>query len=99
DALCERRWKALRQTLAEQGAPRQALEHVDPLVGSAYLHGECLAAFASGDGLVHVEYGPEPPACDFGSWDGAPVLGPLVGWRQSSPPSVMVLTDRRGADI
>jgi len=97
--LCERRWKTLRNTLADQGAPAEALEAIDPLVATAYLHGECLAAFATGDALVHVEYGPEAPPFDFGSWEGAPVLGPLIGWRQSSLPFVMVLTDRRGADI
>src|SRR5436190_3996122 len=95
----ERRWKSLRTVLADQGAEAGALERIDPLVGTAHLRGSCLAVMSTRDDLVHVEHRSEGPPFDFGAWEGVPVLGPLIRWRQSTPPYVMVRTDRRGADI
>jgi hypothetical protein len=92
-------WRSLRRALSDQGADEAALRLVDPLVESAHEHGVCLAAVASAESLWHVEFGPEPPHRDFGCWESLPVLGPLVRWRQSSPPYILVVTDRRGADI
>ncbi len=93
------RWGNLRSVLEDQDAPASALDRIEALVADAHMHGACLAAFASADALVHVEHGPDAPPSDFASWDGVPVISPLIRWRQQSPPYVVVLTDRRGADI
>lgn len=93
------RWRGLRHALAEQGADPAALELIDPLVASAHMHGSCLAVVASAESVWHVEHGPEPPPFDFAIWDSVPTLGPLIRWRQDAPPYLLVVTDRRGADI
>ena len=96
----EQRWKTLRQTLRDDGAPEELLAKVDPLVGDAHKRGECLAVVVGeGDGEVHAEYEPEPPTADVGRWGPFPALAPLVEWRQSTVPHVVVLADRTGADI
>jgi hypothetical protein len=97
--LSERRWRNVRRELSERGADPSALERVDPLVADAHTNGRCLAVFASEDSLWHVEHGPDEPPNDIGWWDALPRLGQLVRWRQDSPPYVVVVTDRRGADL
>ena len=95
----EARWKSVRADLAEAGAAEGALAAVDPLVSDAHLVGQCLAVFATEQGDVHVEHHPDPPAQDRARWGPLPSLVPVIEWRQSSPPHVAVLTDRRGADL
>ena len=97
--FAELHWNDLRRELASRGADPDALEHVAALVGGAHELGPALGAFATADGLLHAEHGPEPLAADVGRWDRLPVLGPLLRWRQDTVPYVVVLTDRRGADI
>jgi len=95
----EQRWKSLRSDLAHDGVPEDVLEAVDPLVGDAHLMGQCLAAFATPGGLVHVEHNPDPPAEDLGRWAPLPLLTGVLRWRQASPPHVALLADSRGADL
>jgi peptide subunit release factor 1 (eRF1) len=97
--FAELHWNDLRRELTSRGADPEALEHVSPLVGPAHELAPALAAFATADGLLHVEHGPEPLPGDLGRWGHLPVLGPLLRWRQDTVPYVVVLTDRRGADI
>jgi hypothetical protein len=94
------RWDALRTGLAErQGCDEAVLERIDPLIETAHEKGGGLAVIATRDALVHVEHWPESPAEDVGRWDTLPLLTPFIRVRQASPPYVVVLTDRRGADI
>jgi hypothetical protein len=95
----QQRWKSLRATAAEAGAPDRVLAAIDPLVPDAHLTGQCLAVIATGKGLVHVEQHPDPPPRDLVRWAPLPSIVPVLEWRQSSPPHVAVLTDRRGADL
>ena len=95
----EQRWKSLRATAAEAGAAEEVLTALDPLVADAHLVGQCLAAFATARGVVHVEHHPDPPAQDLARWADLPSIVPVIEWRQSSPPHVAVLTDRWGADL
>ncbi|MDP8975368.1 MAG: hypothetical protein M3N28_03175 [Actinomycetota bacterium] len=95
----EQRWSSLRSTLAGEGAPEDVLGMVDPLVADAHLMGQCLAVFATPGGLLHAEHHPDPPPQDVGRWTPLPLLTPVLRWRQSSPPHVAVLVDRRGADL
>jgi hypothetical protein len=97
--LSQQRWKTLRATLADAGAAEDALAAVDPLVADAHLEGQCLTVVVAGDGHVHAEHQPEPPKADVGRWGPLPALAPLLEWRQSTVPHVVVLADRRGADI
>jgi peptide subunit release factor 1 (eRF1) len=97
----EVRWKDLRRTLADAGAPDALLDTVDPLVGPAHLRGECLVVLAGAEGERDrvVDHFPEPPVGDLARWGPLPVLAPLIEWRQRTLPHLVVLVDRTGADI
>jgi len=98
-AVSQRRWSALRDELDHGGADPRALDLVEPFVASAHEHGACLAVIATPGDVRHVEYGPTAPPADMGRWSELPAVAQLLRWRQESPPYVLVLTDRRGADI
>ena len=95
----EVRWKAARDELALAGAPDQVLAAIDPVVPDAHLEGDGLAVIARADGVVHVEHSAAPPRTELVRWAPLPSLVPVVEWRQLSPPHVIVLADREGADI
>ncbi|HET6795300.1 MAG TPA: Vms1/Ankzf1 family peptidyl-tRNA hydrolase, partial [Acidimicrobiales bacterium] len=71
----------------------------DPLVPDAHHRGSCLCVVADQGGLVHAESHPEPAAADMGRWAPLPSLGTIIEWRQASPPHLIVLVDREGADL
>jgi hypothetical protein len=95
----ETRWRTVRGDLADDGVPETVLEAIDPLVPEAHLEGACLAVIADRSGVLHVEHGTAVSPNDEASWAPVPRLLPVVGWRQSEPPYVVVLTDRAGADL
>src|SRR4051812_22516669 len=95
----QQRWKTARSDLQVQGAPDVVLDAIGPLVEEAHQHGDCLAVIAGGDRILHVEHLPEPPKRDLARWSALPVYGPLVEWHQHAVPHVVVLVDRRGADL
>ncbi|MGH9183245.1 MAG: Vms1/Ankzf1 family peptidyl-tRNA hydrolase [Acidimicrobiales bacterium] len=94
-----RAWKAVRAALAEAGCPDAVLERIEPLVPEAHTHGRCLAVVASEEGNLVVSHEHRPPPRDLGRWAPLPSLGPLLGGHQASPPHVVVLVDRVGADL
>jgi peptide subunit release factor 1 (eRF1) len=89
----------IRADLQAAGAPVALLESIDPLVPDAHLNGECLAVVADATGPLVTEHEPDPPKFDVGRWTPVPVVRPLIEWRQSDVPHVVVLIDRRGADL
>lgn len=93
------RWKALRDDLVKAGAPDEVLHRIDPVVDDAHLHGETLGIVATAKGTVHVEHHHAPPTRDVGRWAPLPYVVPLIEWRQASPPYVVVVADRQGADL
>lgn len=95
----ELRWKTARDELAVAGAPDAVLAAVDPVVPEAHLEGEGLAVVVRADGEVHVEHAAGAPASELVRWAPVPSLVPVIEWRQASPAHVVVLADRRGADI
>ncbi|MBW3668968.1 MAG: hypothetical protein KY443_07110 [Actinobacteria bacterium] len=95
----ELRWRGVRDALADAGAPESTLEEIDALVPDAHHRGQCLSVVANGDGVLHVEHHPEEPKRDIGRWAPLPSLVPVLEWRQSSPPHLVVLADRTGADV
>src|SRR4051794_26782451 len=95
----EQRWKVLRRTLAEEGAPESSLALVDPLAEDAHHEGQTLAVVATSDELVLVEHLGEALDQDRGCWARLPDVVPLIRWRQSQPPYVLALADRGGADL
>jgi hypothetical protein len=95
----ERHWRACREQLADAGAPERVLAAIDPVIGDAHLRGGGLGVIADRDGFLHVEHHPQPPARDVARWSPLPSVVGLLEWRQGHVPHVLVLADRRGADI
>src|SRR3954452_16103235 len=95
----QQRWKTLRADLLAQGAPEDLVATIDPLIDDSHLRGQCLSVVLAADGTRHVAHHPDPPDHDIGRWGPLPALGPLLEWRQQAVPHVVVVTDRRGADL
>lgn len=95
----EQRWKTVRASLAQDGADEQVLAAVDGVVPGSHLQGQALAVIADTTGVRHVEHHPEPLPGDIARWGALPSLLPLLEWRQVSPPHVVVIADRQGADL
>ncbi|HVT76256.1 MAG TPA: Vms1/Ankzf1 family peptidyl-tRNA hydrolase, partial [Acidimicrobiales bacterium] len=92
-------WRTLRTELLAQGAPEEALAHVDPLVPDAHLRGETLAVIATPDGVQVVDYLPEAVPAPRGSWGPVADLVPIIKARQSRIPFVTARADHGGADV
>ena len=98
--LSQQKWQTLRRELEETGASRESLDAVDGLIPDAHARGRCLSAVVSSDGQVlHHGNHPDPPDRDIGRWSELPSLVPVIEWRQTRPPHIVVMTDRTGADI
>jgi hypothetical protein len=95
----QQRWRGKRDDLASSGAPEAALAAVDPLIPDAHLYGRTLFVVATTDGVRLASHWPSLPSREFGRWEALPVLAPLLEQRQSTPPHVLVVADRKGADI
>ena len=97
--LEQQRWRALRDSLADAGAPEAVLEAIDPLVGHAHLEGNGFTVVANETGVLVAENHPGPPWREEARWAPLPSLVPLLAHRQAAPAVVAVLADRRGADL
>jgi hypothetical protein len=95
----EVRWKNLRGELEGQEVAQEILEWVDEVVPDAHQAGEGLAVIADSRGVRLIDHGPLQEIEERGVVGDAPVLSPVVRWRQEQPTALVVLTDRRGADI
>jgi hypothetical protein len=92
-------WRALRSELEAADAPAGALDAIAEVTDGAHTRGPSLYAVATADRLLVAESLDVQPARDFGRVASLPVLAPLLTWRQSSVPHVVVVADRTGADV
>lgn len=97
----DKRWRAVRAALAEQGADEETLAAMDAAVGGHEdvpgPHGQVLVA--SG-GTVHYDVAlPEPPRREGGHWAPLPHLMPAVAQLGARVPHLLALVDRTGADL
>jgi Bacterial archaeo-eukaryotic release factor family 2 len=92
-------WKDARRSLEVSGAPSGALDALDDAVAQSTPAAgtRCLVA-ADGDVVFDVQLDPELPRV-AAWWDRLPRLVPVLEWRQSLVPFVIVRIDRVGADI
>ena len=97
--LEEMRWRALRGSLADAGAPESVLVAIDGVVGDAHLEGNGLTVVANGEGVLVAEHHPGPPWREQAQWAPLPSLVPLLAHRQAAPAVVAVVADRAGADL
>ena len=94
------RWWGLRDDLLRRGAPEQVVAPVDALVPEAHRYGRVLHVVVTGDGATFAEHARD------GSRDVAEGRYEVLAWtlpvlatRQREVPHLLVLADRRGADI
>ncbi len=92
------RWQEMRRQLRDQGAPESMLVTLDECMRQAPVRGETMAAFASADGRSHVEHLSRAVA-ERASLGPLPHASPLLTARHREVPVVVVVTDRRGADL
>lgn len=95
----ELRWKDQRLALRDAGAPDDVLDRVGEWLSAARLEGPSLGVVAGPDGRVVTAVGHDELGRDQASWDSLPRVGPMVAWHQASPPALLVVVDRTGADI
>ncbi|MEV4754908.1 Vms1/Ankzf1 family peptidyl-tRNA hydrolase [Micromonospora sp. NPDC049559] len=95
------RWRALQETLIEQGADRETIGALDAAVrGHDPLAGDYgMAAFATAGQVVLTEYLSAPPMKDLAAYGPVPHAMPLVAQRREEVPWVRVVADRTGADV
>jgi hypothetical protein len=97
----ELRWRALRESLAEQGADDATLDAMEAAVGGhagvAGAHGQALVG--SGGELRYDVALPDPPRRETARWSPLPHLMPLVAQLGGRVPHVVALVDRSGADV
>jgi hypothetical protein len=100
--LVDVRWRSLRQDLATRDVPEGLLEEIDAIVPEAHLQGRTLGVIGNEGGVLHVEHGEDPTDPDDhadGRWASLPSLFPILSWRRWQMPHLVVLIDRRGADL
>ncbi|MGM1062108.1 baeRF2 domain-containing protein [Saccharothrix sp. Mg75] len=95
----ELRWRGVRDDLARQGADEATLDALEavaltPVVGKA---GRALIAAHGAVLLDRVM--PRPPATTTARWSDLPHVLPLAASLGTSVPHVVVLADRKGADV
>jgi|SRR5829696_1639109 len=97
----ELRWRALRESLAEQGADDPTLDAMEAAVGGhsevAGAHGQLIVG-RGGEVRYDVAL-PEPPRRETARWSALPDLMPLVAQLGGRVPHVLALVDRTGADV
>jgi hypothetical protein len=95
----QQHWRAVRDDLEAQGASGADLDAIEALVPELHHDGPGAFVVAAG-GEVLLSFGlSDAPARDHGSVGTVPSLAPILGWRQSHLPHIVVLADRAGADI
>nr|WP_235609167.1 Vms1/Ankzf1 family peptidyl-tRNA hydrolase [Frankia casuarinae] len=92
------RWRRLRDSLAADGADGATLGALDEVVASLGPQNAALAACAA-DGRVVWCHRLRRQVADRAVWGSLPCTLPMLAYRQSSVPCVVVLTDRTGADL
>lgn len=95
----ELRWRSARDRLEEDGADESVLAAVNPLVPEAHLQGQTLVVLATSEGVRHASHWPTLPFRELARWAPLPSFGAVLERRQESPPHVVVVADREGADI
>ncbi|HEY6749406.1 MAG TPA: Vms1/Ankzf1 family peptidyl-tRNA hydrolase [Mycobacteriales bacterium] len=97
----DKRWRALRAELAEQGADEATLAAMDDAVGGhpdvPGDHGQVLVG--AGGRLLYDIALPEVPRRETASWSPLPDLMPALAQLGARVPYVLALVDRTGADV
>ncbi|HEV2070922.1 MAG TPA: Vms1/Ankzf1 family peptidyl-tRNA hydrolase [Acidimicrobiales bacterium] len=93
------RWKNFRRDLEGNGADAATLQAMEAAVAEPHGGGNALALFASHGTVLQKSRWPEPPSQSFARWAPLASVGPVIEWRQSMAPMLVVRVDRVGADM
>lgn len=93
------RWTELRHELLDAGAPEPVADAVGPVVLEEPDGLRGVVVIADESGVRHVSRHPEPPSVEHARWAPLPSYTQIIHWRQITPPHVVVLVDRSGADV
>jgi hypothetical protein len=92
------RWDEASHELATRGAPADLLDEMGAAVLAGRTEDDAVCCVAAVDGPAVLATGPWPGR-DLVRWDSLPAVLPVVAWHQASPPALLVVADRTGADI
>ena len=92
-------WKSTRNELAAGGADDVTLDALEDAVLDRRLDGNSVVAFASHGSVLYTRRLPEELARETAIVAPLPYVTPLLSWRQTRVPHVVVLADRTGAEI
>jgi len=96
----ELRWRKVAESLERDGAPAEPVATMAARFAAAPQGPLTIAMFASADGtLVHGQLLSQMDVPDRAGYCAPPAVRPVLRWAQERPPSVLVVTDRTGADI
>lgn len=94
-----REWVPRRQFLLAAGAPEELVDQVGRVLEESRLDGPSLAVYAAASGRLVCIAGPDEVDDELATWDALPRLTTVVRWHQETPPGLLVVIDRTGADI
>jgi hypothetical protein len=92
-------WRSTRKELLDAGADEATVDALEPAVFDNRTEGNSLVAFASHGTLLYSRRLPEELGREMAVYGALPYVTPLLSWRQTRVPYVVVLADRTGAEI
>lgn len=92
-------WRSTRKELVDAGVDDATVDALEGAVLADRTDGNSLVAFASHGSVLYARRLPEELARENAIVAGVPYVTPLLSWRQSRVPHVVVLADRAGAEI
>jgi peptide subunit release factor 1 (eRF1) len=92
-------WRSTRKELADGGVDEVTLDALEGAVLDDRTEGNSVVAFAGHGSVLYKRRLPEELAREVASRAPLPYVVPLLSWRQSRVPHVVVLADRTGAEI
>jgi hypothetical protein len=91
------RWRGVRDRLTAAGTAAEVLDEAERVLQE--LRTEADTAAVVTDGATTVAAAVDGTDHEFARWDSLPALAPWVEWHQGSPPGVLAVVDRTGADL
>ncbi len=92
-------WRSTRKELLDAGVDELTVDALEPAVFDNRTEGNSLVAFASHGTLLYSRRLPEELGREAAVYAPLPYVTPLLSWRQTRVPHVVVLADRTGAEI
>jgi hypothetical protein len=95
----EMTWRSARRELADGGVDEVTLDALEPAILDDRTEGNSVVAFATHGSVLYSRRLPEELGRELVLQAPLPYVTPLLSWRQTRVPHVVVLTDRAGAEI